>query len=60
MSLTAQAKLLRVLQERNSTLGGTRVVKAKLRVIAASNQDLQSAVTKGRFREDLFYRSARV
>jgi transcriptional regulator with PAS, ATPase and Fis domain len=57
MSCTAQAKLLRVLQERQfQRLGGTRPVKANVRVIAASNRDLQRAVADGSFREDLFYR----
>src|SRR4029077_16963664 len=57
MSLAAQAKLLRVLQEREfQRLGGTRVVKANVRVISASNRDLRLAVSDGRFREDLFYR----
>src|SRR6266850_2400176 len=57
MSPMAQAKLLRVLQEREfQRLGGTRLVKANVRVIAASNSDLQRAVAERRFREDLFYR----
>jgi transcriptional regulator with GAF, ATPase, and Fis domain len=57
MSLTAQAKFLRFLQEREfQRLGGTRIQKANVRVIAASNRDLRQAVERGTFREDLFYR----
>jgi DNA-binding NtrC family response regulator len=57
MSLAAQAKFLRVLQEREfQRLGGTRTIKANVRVIAATNRDLRKAVEQGTFREDLYYR----
>jgi DNA-binding NtrC family response regulator len=57
MTLSAQAKFLRVLQEREfQRLGGTRPLKANIRVIAASNRDLRQAVERGDFREDLYYR----
>src|SRR5262245_13297584 len=56
MPQMAQAKLLRVLQEREfMRFGGTRPIKASVRVIAATNQDLLSVVTEGRFRQDLYY-----
>jgi two-component system response regulator AtoC len=54
---SAQVKLLRALQERRfERVGGTETVSVDVRVIAASNQDLQLAVNEKRFREDLFYR----
>jgi transcriptional regulator with PAS, ATPase and Fis domain len=57
LSLSAQAKFLRVLQEREfQRLGGTRLLKANIRVIAATNRDVRKAVERGDFREDLFYR----
>jgi len=57
MSLTAQVKVLRFVQEREyQRLGGTRLKKADVRIIAASNRDLGDAVERGTFREDLLYR----
>jgi DNA-binding NtrC family response regulator len=57
MSPSLQVKLLRVLQEKNfEPVGGTKTINANVRVIAATNVDLEDAVAEGRFREDLFYR----
>ncbi len=57
MSLSLQAKLLRVLQERVfERVGGGREIKADVRVIAATNRNLQDDVAQRKFREDLYYR----
>ncbi|WP_374496705.1 sigma-54-dependent transcriptional regulator [Vogesella indigofera] len=57
MPLPLQAKLLRVLQEREvERVGGTRTIKLDIRVLATSNREVQEEVAAGRFREDLFFR----
>jgi len=57
LSLTTQAKLLRVLQDKEFTrLGANRPIRVDVRLIAASNKDLQVLIQKGLFREDLYYR----
>jgi two-component system nitrogen regulation response regulator GlnG len=57
MALPLQSKLLRVLQEHEfEPVGGNRTIKSQVRVLAATNQDLERAMAEGRFRKDLYFR----
>ncbi len=57
MPLSTQVKLLRVLEEREILrVGGTQKIKVNVRLIAATNRDLEQAIEKGEFRRDLYYR----
>ena len=57
MSLKTQAKVLRILQERKfERVGGNKTIEVDVRVIAATNKDIEEEIAEGRFREDLFYR----
>ena len=57
MSLSLQVKLLRVIQERSfERVGGSRTIQVDVRIVAATNQDLEKMVEEKRFRQDLYYR----
>jgi two-component system nitrogen regulation response regulator NtrX len=57
MSLRTQSKILRALQEKKvERIGGSRILEVDVRVIAATNKDLEKEIEAGRFREDLYYR----
>ena len=57
MSPQLQVKLLRVLQERElERVGGVRPIKVNVRVITATDQDLEEAIRQGKFRQELYYR----
>ncbi len=57
MPFSIQAKILRLLQEKSiERLGGRETIPVDVRIIAATNRDLEAALSEGRFREDLYYR----
>lgn len=57
MSLKTQAKILRILQEQSfERVGGNRTIRVDVRVVAATNKNLEEAIASGEFREDLYYR----
>ncbi len=57
MSIKTQAKILRVLQEKEfERVGGTKTIKVDVRILAATNKNLKNLISRGEFREDLYYR----